>query len=108
MYYVIFAPTRLRRKRQRLEVYRLVNGEYILQPGDKIWMPEVGLGIGRERGIYQGRTREWLFWYDQDGNRYLTSEEAAVSQQQQLEETKLELQQLLAKLKQQGIDPNTL
>lgn len=108
LYYVIFAPTRLRRRRQRLEVYRLVNGEYILQPGDKIWMPEIGLGIGRERGTYQGRTREWLFWYDQDGNRYQTSEEAAVGQQQQLEQTLLELQQLLAKLKQQGIDPNTL
>ncbi len=108
LYYVIFAPTRLRRRRQRLEVYRLVNGEYILQPGDQIWMPEIGLGIGRERGTYQGRTREWLFWYDQDGNRYQTSEEVAVGQQQQLEQTKLELQQLLAKLKQQGIDPNTL
>ena len=48
LYYVIYAPTRLRRKRQRLEVYRLVNGEYVIQPGDKIWMPEVGLGIGRE------------------------------------------------------------
>ncbi|MCM0590845.1 MAG: Uma2 family endonuclease [Gloeotrichia echinulata DVL01] len=94
LYYVIYAPTRLRRKRQRLEVYRLVEGKYILQPGDKIWMPEIGLGIGREMGTYQGRIREWLFWYDQDGKRYQTPEE--------------QLQNLLAKLQQQGIDPNTL
>jgi hypothetical protein len=85
---------RLRRKRQRLEVYRLVEGQYVLQLGDKVWMPEVGLGIGREQGTYQGRTREWLFWYDENGNRYLTAEE--------------QLQILLAKLQQQGIDPNTL
>jgi hypothetical protein len=77
-----------------LEVYRLINGEYILQPGDKIWMLEIGLGIGCERGTYQGRTREWLFWYDQDGTRYLTQEE--------------KMQNLLEKLRQQGIDPNTL
>jgi Uma2 family endonuclease len=93
LYYVIYAPTRLRRKRQRLEVYRLVEGKYILQPGDKIWMSEIGLGIGREMGTYQGRIREWLFWYDQDGKRYQTPEE--------------QLQNLLARLQQQGIDPNT-
>ncbi len=92
--YLIYAPTPLRRKRQRLEVYHLVNGEYILQPGDKIWMPEIGLGIGREQGTFQGRTREWLFWYDQDGNRYQAPEE--------------QLQNLLTRLQQQGIDSNTL
>ncbi|BAY76255.1 hypothetical protein NIES25_27040 [Nostoc linckia NIES-25] len=94
LYYVIYAPTRLRRKRQRLEVYRLVEGKYILQSGDQIWMPEVGLGIGREQGTYQGRTREWLFWYDENGNRYQTPEE--------------QLENLLARLQQQGIDPNKL
>ncbi|MEH2184261.1 Uma2 family endonuclease [Nostoc sp.] len=94
LYYVIYAPTRLRRKRQRLEVYRLFEGKYILQLGDKIWMPEIGLGIGREQGTYQGRIREWLYWYDEYGNRYSTSEE--------------QLQNLLARLQQQGIDPNTL
>ncbi len=56
-------------------------------------MPEVGLGIGREQGTYQGRTREWLYWYDKNGNRYSTQEE--------------ELQALLARLQARGIDPNT-
>ncbi|MDJ0677734.1 MAG: hypothetical protein QNJ36_20520 [Calothrix sp. MO_167.B42] len=79
----------------------LVNGEYILQPGDKIWMPEIGLGMGRERGTYQGRTREWLFWYDENGNRYQTPEEIVATQQQQIQE-------LLARLQQQDIDPNIL
>ncbi|MBW4684148.1 MAG: Uma2 family endonuclease [Komarekiella atlantica HA4396-MV6] len=108
LYYVIYAPTRLRRKRQHLEVYRLVEGKYILQLCDKIWMPEIGLGIGREQGTYQGRTREWLFWYDQDGNRYPTPEEVNAQQQQQLEQTQQQLQELLARLQQQGIDPNLL
>src|SRR4028118_1047839 len=43
LYYTIYAPTRQRRRRKSLEVYRLVEGEYILQSGDVIWMPEIGL-----------------------------------------------------------------
>ena len=101
LYYAIYAPTRLRRKRQRLEVYRLVEGKYVLLSGEKIWMPEIGLGIGRDRGTYQGLTREWLYWYDQDGNRYRTPEEIAQQQQQQL-------QDLLARLQQKGINPDSL
>lgn len=108
LYYVIYAPTRLRRKRKRLEFYRLVNGEYILQTGDKFWMPEIGLGIGRERGTYQGMTREWLFWYDEDGNRYPTPEEVKLEQQKQIAESQKQLQEILTKLQQRGIDPNTL
>ncbi|MBD2383841.1 Uma2 family endonuclease [Cylindrospermum sp. FACHB-282] len=108
LYYVIYAPTRLRRRRQRLEVYRLVEGKYILLPGDKIWMPEIGLGIDRERGTYQGITREWLFWYDESGNRYSTPEELAVKQQQQLEQSQQQLQELLTRLQQKGIDPDTI
>lgn len=94
LYYAIYAPTRLRRKRQRLEVYRLVEGQYILQPGEVVWMPEISLGIGRERGTYQGLTREWLYWYDQNGKRYPTPDE--------------QLQTLLTKLQEKGIDPNSL
>ena len=108
LYYVIYAPTRLRRKRQRLEIYRLVDGQYILQPGDRVWMPEIGLAIGRERGTYQGRTREWLFWFDRDGNRYKTPEEIDAEQRQRLAQAQQQLEELLTKLRQQGIDPNTL
>jgi hypothetical protein len=71
-------------------------------------MPEIGLAIGRERGTYQGKMREWLFWYDQDGNRYQTPEETIAIKQQQLEETQQQFQELLARLQQQGIDPNAL
>lgn len=98
LYYAIYAPTRQRRKRKPLEVYRLVDGEYVLQSSERysdvIWLPEINLGIGRDRGTYQGLTREWLYWYDQNGNRYLTPEE--------------QLQTLLTKLQNQGIDPNRL
>ena len=48
-------------------------------------MSEINLGIGREEGIYQGITREWLYWYDQQGKRYLTAEETIVATQQHFE-----------------------
>ena len=33
-------------------------------------MPEIGLGIGRENGICEQWQRDWLYWYDEQGNRY--------------------------------------
>ena len=65
----------LRKRKPRLEVYQLEQGEYILQSGEPVWLAEFKLGIGRDRGTYQGITREWLYWYDQQGKRYPTPEE---------------------------------
>lgn len=73
LYYVIYNP--LRKKKPKLEVYKLKNKQYELIKGEPVWLREIGLGIGREEGIYQGINREWLYWYDQEGNRYLTPEE---------------------------------
>ena len=73
LYYVIYNP--LRRRKPPLEVYRLENGKYVLQRGESVWLPELGLAIGRERGTYLGITREWLYWYDANRKRYLTPEE---------------------------------
>ncbi|BAY13938.1 hypothetical protein NIES2098_71360 [Calothrix sp. NIES-2098] len=75
LYYVIYLPSlTYRRKREPLEVYRLVEGNYILQPGSRVWMPEIGLAIGRERGTYLGRTRDWLYWYDREERKLPTPE----------------------------------
>jgi len=100
LYYVVYNP--IRRRKSPLEVYRLVNGEYNLQPQDNpIWLPEIGLGIGRERGTYQGITREWLYWYDDRGSRLLTPEERILQAEQKAE-------RLAEKLRELGIDPNSL
>ena len=97
LYYVVYNP--LRRRKPRLEVYRLVNGEYILQPGNPVWLPEIGLGIGRERGTDQGVTRECLYWYNQQGQHYLTAEERIKKAEEKAEK-------LGEKLKALGIDPD--
>ncbi len=73
LYYVIYNP--LRKRKPRLEVYQLNHGQYELLGDEPVWLTELGLGIGREQGIYQGIEREWLYWYDEQGKRYLTPEE---------------------------------
>jgi Uma2 family endonuclease len=78
LYYVIYSP--LVNDAERLEVYKLVDGEYVLQVGvgDErwVWMPEIGLAIGREKQEYDQTSREWLYWYDEAGCRYPTPMEA--------------------------------
>ncbi len=72
-YYVIYNP--LRKRLSRLEIYQLKPGQYELLKGEKIWLDELNLAIGCEQGTYQGITREWLYWYEENGERYLTPEE---------------------------------
>lgn len=76
LYYVIYNPEYWQRDRhQPFEVYRLVDGEYQLQIGEPLWMPEINLGIGRFTTQTGGLQREVLSWYNQQGVRYLTAEE---------------------------------
>jgi Uma2 family endonuclease len=72
LYYVIYNPSHYRRdKHEMFEVYRLEKGQYILQVGNPVWMPEIGLGIGHEKSYQEGVNRDWLFWYNEEGDRYL-------------------------------------
>ncbi|MGK7877931.1 MAG: Uma2 family endonuclease [Xenococcaceae cyanobacterium] len=99
LYYVIYNP--LRKRKPCLEVYQLENGEYILQSGEPVWLADLKLGIGRDRGTYQGIIREWLYWYDEQGNRYRTPEERILEAQQRTHKLEERLRSL-------GIDPNEL
>lgn len=67
-------------------------------------MPEIGLAIGREEGIHLGWQREWLFWYDENGQRLATPEELA----QQTQQARQKAERLAAKLRELGIDPSEI
>ncbi|MBW4465632.1 MAG: Uma2 family endonuclease [Pegethrix bostrychoides GSE-TBD4-15B] len=67
-YYVVYNPDHWRRdQHQPFEVYRL---EKPLCPS----AGQLGLGIGTERGLHEGLEREWLYWYDELGHKYLPIE----------------------------------
>ncbi|BAZ41340.1 hypothetical protein NIES4101_73060 [Calothrix sp. NIES-4101] len=120
LYYVVYSSRR--RHKPRLEVYKLIDGEYVLQEGNPIWMPEIGLGIGCQRGNYSGVTREWLYWYDEEGRRYPTPQEwiqqesiRVIEAQKQAQQAQVQAQQaqeraerLAAKLRELNIDPDRI
>jgi Uma2 family endonuclease len=76
LYYTIYNPSHYRRDRHEpFELYKLENGQYVRQVGNPIWMPELGLGIGHEVATQEGIGRDWLYWYDESGNRYPAPED---------------------------------
>ncbi len=92
-----------------------MNGKYVLQPGDQVWLADINLGIGRERGTYQGMTREWLYWYDEQGQRLFTPEERiqeAEQRRQEAEQRRQEAEQRARRMEERlrslGVDPDSL
>lgn len=124
LYYVIYNPDYWRRdKHDAFEVYRLVAGNYILQVGDctsptlreRVWLPEIGLGIGYAPGLHQGWQRDWLYWYDEQGNRYPTPEERAEQAETKVrqaetraERAEAKAAQLAKRLQVLGIEPDEI
>ncbi len=97
LYYVIYNPDYWQRdRRQPFEIYKLVDGEYQLQIGEPYWLPEIGLAIGRSRGIVGGIEREILSWFDERGDRYLSAAEQAQQAQAQAQQAQAQAQQAQA------------
>jgi Uma2 family endonuclease len=103
LYYVIYNPKR--RRNARLEIYKLDNSTYELQTTNPVWMPEIGLGIGSERAGYDGLTREWLYWYDENDRRYPTPYERAKLETQRANAESQRADRLAAQLRALGIEP---
>jgi Putative restriction endonuclease len=123
LYYIIYNPEFWRRDgHQPFEVYKLINGAYQLQIGEPLWMPEIGLGIGRCPEIFSGSDEEVLSWFDERGDRYLRSEEKEIQANLAATQAKAEAiqaraeadlaqqraEKLLAKLQELGIDADSL
>ncbi|MDB9309572.1 hypothetical protein PN471_13215, partial [Aphanizomenon sp. CS-733/32] len=83
-----------------------------------VWLEEAELGLGLWEGEYQGLTRQWLRWYDQDNNWLPTPEERekqraeqekqrAEQEKQRADSAELEVAKLRQLLLEQGISlPN--
>ncbi|MEH2238895.1 Uma2 family endonuclease [Nostoc sp.] len=106
LYYVVYNPTR--RRKARLEVYKLVNNLYQLQDGNPVWLSEIDLGIGIERGTYLGIPREWLYWYNQQGERLLIPEEQVKLAQQEAQQAQQRARLLAERLRSLGVDPDSI
>jgi hypothetical protein len=56
-------------------------------------MPEIDLGIGCEQGTHDGCTREWLYWYSQQGNRFPAPENVIEQQRLRAEQAQQRAEQ---------------
>ncbi|MEB3292633.1 MAG: Uma2 family endonuclease [Synechococcales bacterium] len=136
LYYLVYNPEFWQRdsaradlsvQHQPFELYKLMDGVYQLQLGEPYWMPELGLGIGRSRQIIGGIEQEILTWYDVNGSAEVTPEmtakelrsqlqaqqialdevlERLQAEQQAKEAAQQKLEQFVAYLRSQGIDPD--
>jgi Uma2 family endonuclease len=95
-YYVVF-----NRYSGVLRFFQLVGGSYQEQPllaeGNlKIWLSGLGVGLGLWQGEFEGVTRSWLRWCDQEGHWLLLDTE----QQRQRAD------RLAERLRALGVDPD--
>lgn len=78
-YYVVFD-----RYEDKLRIFKLNDGNY--QPLElsesRLWLDEIGIGIGVWHGYYKIIDRLWLRWYDSDNNWIPTPEEIADAEKQ--------------------------
>jgi hypothetical protein len=104
--YGIFQP-----KTGQLDLYRLMSKKYERQfPDDdgRYWIEEINLFLGVWQGKRDEMTAYWLRWWDKSGNLLLWGGELVAQTQLALEEERLSRQKLADKLRELGIDPNTL
>jgi Uma2 family endonuclease len=103
-YYIVFD-----RYTDELRVFWLEGDRYrqreLTEP--RIWLPSLELGIGLWFGDYRGLERQWLRWYDAQGNWIPTPTEAAQqraeSAQQRAENAERAQQQAIPRLLNMGL-----
>ncbi|NER80676.1 MAG: hypothetical protein F6K42_14115 [Leptolyngbya sp. SIO1D8] len=111
--YAIFDPATV-----TLEVRQLQDDKYVIaqpDPQNRIWIDNMGLFLGVWHGTRLGTTTNWLRWWDETGNLLLWSSERAEQAQQQAEQERQRAEQaqqraeqLAARLREMGVDPDTL
>ncbi len=97
-YYIIFD-----RYSDQLRAFQLNGSHYreLELIESRIWMEDIGLGLGLWQGSYEGIERLWLRWYDRNRNWISTPEEIA-------EREKLRADKLAQKLIDMGINPEEI
>jgi Uma2 family endonuclease len=111
-YYVLF-----NRYTDVFKVYKLSGEQYqeLVLQNNRVWLPELEIGLGIWQGEYEGFTRPWIRWLDNNGNWIPTDTERFEQEQllrQQAEQLRDEAQDKVARLAERlrslGIDPEEI
>lgn len=109
LYYVIYNPEFWKRDlHQPFEVYKLDQGQYRLQVSEPYWMPEIGLGIGRQTQVLGGIEQELLLWHNVQGQPYPTSDEMLRQMEAALRAERQRAERMAEYLRSLGLDPDNL
>jgi Uma2 family endonuclease len=77
-------------------------------PEQKLWLEEIGLGLGVWQGQYVGVQGKWLRWYDPAGEWVPTPMEQLRQEKQRAEQERAKADRLAAQLREMGVDPDSL
>jgi len=88
-----------------LRIFKLSGPHYqeVTDHDGRFWVEGAELGLGLWRGSYLNEDRLWLRWYDREGNWILTPAE---QERKEKEAALRKAEQLAAKLRELGIDPD--
>jgi Uma2 family endonuclease len=105
--YVIFQP-----ESGGIEFYRPdESGLYrsqIISENERYWIPEMQLYLGVWQGTRENRSGYWLRWWDESNQLLLWRSEVLEVERQRAETERQRSQQLAEKLRELGVDPDTL
>lgn len=105
-YYVVYS-----RYTDTVRYFELTAGRYreVHPQEQKLWLPAAGIGLGLWTGTYQGIARQWLRFYDAQGEWILSPVEQqrqrAEQERKRADQEQQRAQRLAAQLKALGIEP---
>ncbi len=95
-----------------LRVFKLVDSKYQEQDvrDGRYWLEDMAIGLGIWQGEFEGNSRQWLRWYDINGEWIPTKleqqEKQAEQERSRRKETESENIRLKERLRELGIDPD--
>ncbi|MDJ0707666.1 MAG: Uma2 family endonuclease [Leptolyngbyaceae cyanobacterium MO_188.B28] len=104
-YYVVFD-----RYTDQLQVFHLLSGHYeaMTLSDNRLWIPELNIGLGVWQGTYQGIERLWLRWFDDSNEWIATGDEQVVAAAAALEQERRRSERLAQRLRDLGVDPDEI
>ncbi|MEM8604940.1 MAG: Uma2 family endonuclease, partial [Cyanobacteria bacterium P01_H01_bin.121] len=94
-----------------VEVYELLGNRYQrCEPNQRGHFPiePLGVELGIWEGTYLNQPLPWLRWWDSDGQLLLCGDERAEQEKQRTEQEKQRADRLAAKLRELGVDPDSI
>ena len=111
-YYAVFDPLRQIQEAEQmngalLRVYALTVGKYV-ELSEPFWLETVGLGLTLWSGTFEDQPELWLRWCDHQGQVIPTGAESSDLERQRAENERQRATRLAERLREMGVDPDTI